>query len=109
MNALIYALVAQADIIPAELLGPSAALVGALIIVGVLWREDRHNKQARIDDLKAATIEALAARDVVIVDLKASRDLNAAGWREQTSANVKLAEAWEARNRAEDGRRRRSD
>lgn len=85
-------------VIPPDLLGPSALLVASLLVVGVLWREDRRNRQERIDDLKA-----------LIVDLRAERDLNSGGWKAQTDANAKLAAAWEARNLAEDGRRRRSD
>jgi hypothetical protein len=89
---------AAADVVPSEFLGPTAALAVALVAVGVLWREDRKSGAARIAD-----------KDLQIADLKADRDLNRDGWKAQTDANAKLAEAWEARNRAEDGRRRGTD
>ena len=107
-------------VIPSDFLGPTAALAVALVAVGVLWREDRKNSAARISDLitqyEARLVDAaeyakreIASRDVTITRLVGERDLNRDGWRVQTDANAKLAEAWEARNRAEDGRRRRSD
>lgn len=81
-----------------QVLGPVGALAIALIAVSVLWRSDRANGAARIAD-----------KDAQIADLKGERDLARDGWKAQTDANAKLAEAWEARNRAEDERRRRSD
>ena len=54
------------------LLGPFALLVGCLIAVAVLWREDRRVYRERIDDLRT------------------QRDFNAAGWKTQTDANAAL-------------------
>lgn len=83
---------------PEALLGPFALLVGALIAVGVLWREDRRVYKERVADLMAQRDSANAREAVAL-----------AGWQEQTSANTKLAAAWTERNRIEAGRRRRSD
>lgn len=58
---------------PGVYLGPVGALAIALVAVGALWREDRRVYKERI------------------ADLTAQRDLNAAGWKEQTEANAKLA------------------
>ena len=73
------------------ILGPTGALVIALIAVGALWREDRRVYKERIDDLKA------------------SRDFNRDGWREATDANKVLAEAIAERDRADAERKRRGD
>lgn len=68
-------LAADGTIGPESLVGPSAALVGALIAVGVLWREDRRVYKERISDLK----EQLAVAHE--------------GWTAQTAANAVLAPA----------------
>ena len=75
------------DLVPDALLGPAALLVGALIAVGVLWRE--HTKQD-------------AKRD-------AQLDEAIAGWRAQTTATDRLANATEIRNRRESDRVRKED
>ena len=70
-----------------ELLGPSALLAAALLAVGVLWRE---HLKADQDD-----------RD--------QRD-RAIGLLEQLVPSVnRMADAWEARNKADAARRRRND
>ena len=42
-------------------------------------------------------------------DLIKQRDLALAGWRAQTEANLKLAAAWEARNRRDERAQRAED
>ena len=70
-----------------DLVGPTAALAGAIAIVVALWRE---HLRADADD-------------------RLQRDQNYAGWRDQTDANARLAAAWEQRNRDEAARHRRTD
>lgn len=72
---------------PDALLGPAALLVGSLIAVGVLWRE---HMKADADDRKQ--------RDEALELLKG------------LAPSVKqMADAWDARNRADAARRRRND
>ena len=94
------------------LLGPSALLVGALIGVGVLWREDRRIYRERIAELRAD-------RDLATEGWKAQTDANAALVAENAAlartneANAKalkaLATATAARARADGTRRRLAD
>lgn len=83
-------------LIPPDLLGPSALLVASLIVVAVLWREDRRVYRERI-------VELQTQRDLA----NTRADLNAQGWKEQTEANGELARAWTARNQADAERHRR--
>lgn len=97
---------------PQDMLGPTAALVVALIAVGVLWREDRRVYKERM------------------ADFRSQRDIAAAGWQAQTEANVRLvaenaelaktnaanaaalqdlARAWAAKTRSDSARRRMGD
>lgn len=69
------------------LLGPLALLVGSLFAVGVLWRSH------------------VAADD----DLRKQRDTAIDGWRAQTTATDRLANAIEIRNRRDATRRRAGD
>lgn len=73
------------------LFGPFALLVGALIAVGVLWREDRRVYRERIEELRGQRDRA-----------EGREALATAGWKAQTDANAVLA-ADAA------GRRRRTD
>ena len=59
---------------PPDLLGPYAALVGALVIVGALWQSHE-----RAD-----------------ADVRTLRDIAIAGWKAQTDATNRLADAIEA-------------
>lgn len=59
-------------VLPDALLGPFAALAGAIIIIGALWREDRRVYKERITELRE------------------QRDLATVGWSAQTAANVEL-------------------
>jgi hypothetical protein len=68
--------------IPDALLGPYAALAGAILIIGFLGR---------------LLLQYIA-------DLRAQRDLAFAGWKAQTDATNAIAAAIEARNRAEETR-----
>lgn len=55
---------------PPELLGPTGLLVGALLVIGALWRE---HLKADQDD-------------------RTQRDTATAGWRDQTTATTKLTD-----------------
>lgn len=68
--------------IPDALLGPYAALAGAILIIGFLGR---------------LLLQYIA-------DLKSQRDLAFAGWKAQTDATNNVAAAVEARNRVEETR-----
>ena len=70
-----------ADVVPDALLGPLGLLVGALIAVGWLAR-----------------YLVGFVRDY-IADLKQQRDAAIEGWRAQTTATDRLANATELRNR----------
>lgn len=83
---------------PETLIGPSAALAGALVAVGVLWRVLQQVYRERIDDLKAQRDGAITREETAV-----------AGWREQTAANAALAHTWAERNRLDGERRRRTD
>lgn len=67
-------MLAVGELIPPDLIGPSALAVGALIAVGALWREDRRIYRERIADLSGRL------------------DVATAGWSAQTAANAKLVE-----------------
>ena len=70
-----------------ELLGPFGLVVGAVVALGVLWREHLR-----------ADAEDRRQRDDAIAEA-----------REQTAVTKRLADALEARNRRDAGRRRRED
>lgn len=70
-----------------ELLGPLALTVAALYVIRELWREHL-----------AADADDRAQRDTAII-----------GWRDQTAATNRLADAIEQRNRDDVTRQRRGD
>lgn len=72
---------------PDALLGPTAALVGAIIVIGTLWREHLR-----------ADAEDRRQRDEAIAEA-----------REQLAVTERLTAALEARNRRDANRRRRED
>ena len=72
---------------PDALLGPLALLVGALIAVGVLWK-------SHVDSDN---------------DVRKQRDEALAGWRAQTTATDRLANAIEVRTRREARTKRQDD
>lgn len=76
---------------PPDLLGPTALLAGALIAVGVLWRE--HTK-ADADD-RAQRDQALALLAVAL-----------AGNTEAAVGSKAMAAAWDERNRIDNERNR---
>lgn len=88
-----------------RLLGPQALLVGAIIVIFVLWREWRSTHAARI----AALDKAIADRDTRIVDLTRERDVALEGWRAQTDATNRVADTLETDRRDRENRRRMSD
>ena len=62
-------------------------VAGLLGVIGILWRDHlERDKETRAD-----------------------RDLARTGWKEQTDANARLANAWEARNRRDAAAKRRTD
>lgn len=69
------------DQLIAQIIGPTGALVLLVVVAVVLWRL------------------VLA----YIADLKAQRDFNAAGWREQTNATNRLADVIEERQKRRAG------
>lgn len=95
-----------------QLTGPLAALVGALVAVGVLWREDRRVYKERIGELRGD-------RDLATEGWKAQTDANAvlvgenAALARTNEANTKalqsLAAATNSRARADGARRRMAD
>ena len=56
---------------PPELLGPYALTAALLIAVGVLWREDRRQRQAMIDDL---TVDRNFWRDLALSGTAIARE-----------------------------------
>lgn len=73
--------------IPAEIFGPTGLLVAAIVAVVVLWR----------DHMRADT------------DDRRQRDTALEGWRSQTAATERLAEAIEEGNRDATSRHRATD
>lgn len=72
---------------PPEVLGPVGLTIGLLVALSVLWREHVRSDE---DDRK-------------------QRDIALEGWRAQTEATKRLADAIEKRNRADAERRRAGD
>ncbi len=77
--------------VPDALLGPLALTVGALLAIGYLTR-----------------FIVTFIRET-IADLKAQRDEAIAGWRAQTTATDRLANAWEKRNDRDSKQKRQDD
>lgn len=77
-----------------ELLGPTGLTIGAILAIGALVRV-----------IQLLWREHLAAD----ADDRIQRDTAIVGWREQTSATNRLAEAIEERNRDDSARQRRAD
>lgn len=75
----------EAAIVPDELLGPYALLVAALLVVGVLWRAYLGGQKAIIEGVTTRAVKAEGLLDVAV-----------AGWRDQTGASAKSADAIEA-------------
>lgn len=72
---------------PASLTGPLAALAGSIVVIVALWRD---HLRADADD-------------------RSQRDIAIAGWRDQTGATTRLADAIEAKARDDGARKRQND
>lgn len=82
-----------AELVPEQLLGPYALLVAALLVVAVLWRALVGSQK----DVVALSLTAGRVPDLVTRAEKAEGLLDVAvtGWREQTAASTKAADAIE--------------
>lgn len=87
------------------IIGPFGALVGAVAIIGYLWREWRKAEDANRALLQQAVTEANARTAVVT----AERDVAITGWKEQTEANLVAARALEEDVRDRSRRHRAAD
>lgn len=100
-----FAAAVDAVPVPGELLGPYGLLIGALLVVGILWREGK----LREAEAKQRDADYHALLHSTLQDRTSERDVAIEGWRAQTDATNRVAETLEEDRRDRLARSRMSD